>query len=600
MFEDAGVGERGTDLRAVELLDRAEQRVDAMDADPQLEAKLRTTLVRSYASLGEADRAYAQARRALVLRDHLEPFEELVVLRYLAESLLRTGRLAEARTAIQAALEDLDGRLEGVQPVGRVLLGRLAAELTQAEGRPAEAAIELERVLEAAHALADEDENEDLVLQVEMSLLSALSDANAFARVEGLADRVVGRLASTDDLGSRRGLRARWVQARARVHRDPSPSSIAAIEALLPEVREALGSDHEETLTLSADIGAAHLVAGDAVRAAAILAEVARLRTERFGPDDPRLIIVQGNLAKALADAGNASAEATLIASYEASERILGPNHRKTLDRQSAVAKHLRTSGRIDEAGAWLEELVERADATMLPTERKLHVYRAHLGVLRRMQGRMDESIALLDAALKGLREDVEAGDEGALVIASQFAGTLVEAGHGSDAAEVFLDVVAGLRATLEPSDPRILESLTNLAGTYAQTGQFDRALDRFRDADAWTAMHLDPEHPTRLAVREALSLVLVELGRAEDALPVYDELARSSEQNPRLTPEHRSAFALGRARCLAAVANRPEETRAAYTRVIAMERARIGDADPDWIASLEAELEAACGDDAR
>ncbi len=108
-----------------------------------------------------------------------------------------------------------------------------------------------------------------------------------------------------------------------------------------------------------------------------------------------------------------------------------------------------------------------------------------------------------------------------------------------------------------------------------------------------WALEHLPEMDSLRLRIQEATGSHLVAMGRATEALPLYREVLRASQLNPGLDALQRSEFRLGQARCQVAAGEHEKGAQSLQT-VLEMERARVGDADPKWLAELEAELEEA------
>jgi uncharacterized protein (TIGR02996 family) len=171
--------------------------------------------------------------------------------------------------------------------------------------------------------------------------------------------------------------------------------------------------------------------------------------------------------------------------------------------------------------GSLLNYRLDRPADALVPYQRGLRIrpedstLRHNLGVALRKLKRFDESLVAFDTIINATKAPT----------ASMFNGrhyTLCELGRRAEA-----------RADLERAvwiDPNFADGWNNLGVERQYIGDANDALDAFR-----RCMQLDPEH--NYALRNEADLLL-ELGRAAEALPIYERLVPTK-------PGDRSLFAM-------------------------------------------------------
>lgn len=383
----------------------------------------------------------------------------------------------------------------------------------------------------------------------------------------------------------------RFLLARAVAQQGRFDEARDMLEELVPSIRSCFGAEHSRTRIAMGELASAYQKTGEPAKAAPILEAVALDWERREGPDHSQTLTARYNHARALADLGDARAVDLLRATYETRERIFGPVDARTTNALLSWARYLRRSGRLDEAEPLLVDLVARAERSLPDSAVERHRYVGELAVLRLNQGRPAEASELFAIAWRGFQRTAGEHDLETLLIGMNYGGSLIESGRLGEAVDVQISVLAGMRETLGEDDPRVCLMLTNLAGTHAQRGEDNLALERFTDALEWADAHLEEDDPRRLSVLDALAHHLTtDMGRPEEALPLFEELAELSHLHPGLDAEDRSRYRLGYARCLSACGEFDAAADLLET-VIEMERARDVGGSGEWIAGLESEL---------
>ncbi len=314
------------DVTARELLKRGAERVDdELAAEPEVQARLMTTIGQSYRSIGLLPDAIDLHERALATRrEHLGPNHPDVAesLTNLAGALYFAGRYADARQHFEEALRIQDSIPDARPEMLSDTLNGLGLALRR-EGRLDLAAEALERalVLREQALGADHPRNATILNNLGLVYLSSSRPERAgelFSRAAELHARgfgpdsplVAGSLMNAGDALSRVGRyeealdkirQAAAIQERSLgpQHRDTATTfntmasvlwdmdrydeSIALYERAEEAYRVSLGPDHPYVAYPVQNIGGIHEETGDYTRALAQYERALAIRTAAFG-----------------------------------------------------------------------------------------------------------------------------------------------------------------------------------------------------------------------------------------------------------------------------------------------------------------------------
>ena len=231
-----------------------------------------------------------------------------------------------------------------------------------------------------------------------------------------------------------------------------------------------LGPRHPQTAAAMVQLGDLYQeFLGRPAEAESLYREALAIQTEALGADNMILVHVLGSLADLLSAQGDhAEAEALRRRNLELHRTVLGPDHPSYAVSMSLLAAELEAQGRLDEAGRMASEalaLHRRArGAQHVATAGTLHT----LADIRRAQGRYDEAAALGREAL-ALRQR-SLSDQNALVgmMWRFLAQVALEAGRLTEADSLSEHAVAVLRVALPQGHPRVLEAESTLAAVRA------------------------------------------------------------------------------------------------------------------------------------
>jgi tetratricopeptide (TPR) repeat protein len=158
----------------------------------------------------------------------------------------------------------------------------------------------------------------------------------------------------------------------------------------------------EVEATLRLTVGKTFYKLGDFAEAERHFRRAMELRRGELGPDDPQTLAAQEALADFLNGGPGRVAEAEALArqTWQARARVLGPEHRDTLDSLDTYASALYLSGRIDEASARHQECLASRRRVLGPDHPDTTVSTNNLALALIEQGKWGEAIRLIREAL--------------------------------------------------------------------------------------------------------------------------------------------------------------------------------------------------------
>ena len=138
---------------------------------------------------------------------------------------------------------------------------------------------------------------------------------------------------------------------------------------------------------------------------------------------------------------------------------------------------------------------------------------------------RLDESLALYEAAVKLGRQVFERDSEDLLVLEGNMATTLSQLGKHGKAAEVYERVIKAKErsARFGPTHETTWLSRVNLGMTLVELGKFSEAVPLLRDSlAAYDGMGLGREHPQLGILPQHYGKALLGVGRPGEAVPMF------------------------------------------------------------------------------
>jgi eukaryotic-like serine/threonine-protein kinase len=233
---------------------------------------------------------------------------------------------------------------------------------------------------------------------------ASLSNALNVAQREGQADAARRALAAARDLYGDRltesVLGARLLLAKGLAAEGADAEALEALGLVFADAERFFGPQHPQMLTIANFLGQVRLDCGDAPGAVAAFRTQLAAAERKTGGDGALLGLTHSALARALA-AARRREEA--LPHFEASARFLqeagGANALFAARSLSGRAFTLACLGRLDEAESAFAQL---AGVAWNDAEHAAHAGR--LAILRGLQGRHDEAIALARTSVEGAR----------------------------------------------------------------------------------------------------------------------------------------------------------------------------------------------------
>jgi tetratricopeptide (TPR) repeat protein/tRNA A-37 threonylcarbamoyl transferase component Bud32 len=241
------------------------------------------------------------------------------------------------------------------------------------------------------------------------------------------------------------------------------------------------------------------------------------LRRQTLGPDDPRTLAAQEALADFLNRGPARYAEALPLAlhTWQRRARILGPEHRDTLDSLDTYATSLKNTGRDEEAISLLRRCLSARRRTLGPRHEDTLTSMNNLAHVLAKYGEFSEAIPLF-------REAVEArlalGPETELAISSaNLAGCLYYVGQLGEADRLVQESLERATSRLGQTHQQTNRLRCYQIRVWIDQGQVERAVQV--GSEAIVSMRR-----TYLAGHPMIALALMDLGRGLVLLKRFNE----------------------------------------------------------------------------
>ena len=482
----------GEELTVKQALERAAGTVgDRLEAQPAVEAAVRTTLGRTYVFLGEFEQGLDQLRAAReLIRETLgEDSDEFVEAgAQLAYFLRRTGHLEEAESLAQSTLELVGER--GAQPHSRGRLLQVQGTLARHQGRHAAAEALLREAFELDLAHLPESSRRVDLMQELAHALSAENRLDEAMELHREALAILKRRPTESLAKSSTILNNIAVLLRRQGRLDDAEQHYLEAYRIRTEI---YGEDHFEVAVVLANIGNLRWTQYRLAEAEEVLRESARIHREVFPDDHPGKAFSLDRLANVLAAMGEFDeAEALVLEARAMIVRLFGEvsGHAGTV--ANTVGRIYAERGDLDTSRTWYRRSIETY-AEALGERHFFWAYSAYsLAEVEARAGRFDEAEALLRKALEVILENFEEGGVDDLRVRARLAELEVMQGRWQEG-----------EALLRP----ILEQWS--------------ALDSAVSGESWR------QHLAESALGEALA----RQGRLDEARPLLDSAYEALNQ---------------------------------------------------------------------
>ncbi len=311
------------------------------------------------------------------------------------------------------------------------------------------------------------------------------------------------------------------------------------------------------------------------------------VRRKLLGRDHRDTLDSQGRLAVVLTQMGRYEESLALHRdTLKRRQRVLGPVHPETLASQDSLGAVLTAMGRYQEALQQAEATVALYDASLGRSHPDTLRCRDGLGVLLATMGRFEDAIAIHEETLEQLSRVLGPEHPDTLTALNNLAGACLSAGYFDRAAPLLERSLSVRRRKLGGGHPLTLASMHNLAAAHNAAGRLHEAMALYEDVVERARSTLGAAHPDTLTSMYNLAGVYLNSTVPQRALPLYEEVLR--ERRATLGEHHpmtlscleslaRACFSLGRL----------PEAQDFYGQLVALRKADSGPSHPLTLQAL-------------
>lgn len=520
--------DQGIDVSVRQVLEVASERIETkFEGQPAVEASIRTTLGRTYLSLGGFSDAEPHLLRAVELSDTETESERRRLARELLGVLYTLmGRFQEADQLLVEVLAERRATGADDRRTWSTLtaMGRLRTD----QGKYAEAEALLEEALAGREKQLGPEDAETIASSQELAYLYQLWGRYDEAlpiqrRVLEVCERVL-RPEHPSTLSAQHSMtsllldmgRTRDAERRAR--------------DLLELRRRVLGPEHPRTLDTMNLLGTALFTLRQDAEVEAIWKETLEIRRRTLGDEHPNTISSVGNLASIYQARAHYDEAGDLYRSaVETSAAARGAEHPETLVAKQNLAEFYRSRGRYAEAEALFLEVIDGSKRVLGDQSPQLVAPMRNLGNLRSKQRNYGEAQQLLRDALALSRRTL--GDEhpNTIQTLNDLGLVCVYAGEPAEARKLLDQALAARRRTLGDDHVDTATTLQNLASLEFRQRNLAKSIQLQEEVLAVREAAFGANHPLALSAKKNLADVNVAMGQAGIGAGLYrDTLDRS------------------------------------------------------------------------
>jgi serine/threonine protein kinase len=202
--------------------------------------------------------------------------------------------------------------------------------------------------------------------------------------------------------------------------------------------------------------------------------------------------------------------------------RVLGPNHRDTLEAQNALAWEFFRERRYPQSAALLRQTLGKSRRALGPENPTTLATMERLGLALSAQYQYQEGESLERQALELQLRSVGSENPSTVQAMDDLAHVLIDEDRLPEAESLFRKTLDIHSRQLGPEHPQTLSSKHNLTLILSQEGHFAEAEKSGREELETRRRILGPEHPDTLATMHTLGITLANEGRGAEAQALY------------------------------------------------------------------------------
>jgi eukaryotic-like serine/threonine-protein kinase len=297
--------------------------------------------------------------------------------------------------------------------------------------------------------------------------------------------------------------------------------------------RQALGTDHLDTVASLATLSSAYWEAGQFDHAIRLCEQVLEIRRSKLGHDHPLTLSTLNDLAVTYEDAGQLDRALELFQqALQAHRTKLGENHLDTVLVMHNLGDAYLVAGQPERAVPMLEKAVAvyreskgaRDSATLEMTNNLARAYAA--------TGQHARALALHEEILQARVGKLGPDHTLTLTSMNNVAVECLSLDQPKRAIVLLEQVLAMRRAESAVRHVSILDSMNNLALAYQSTSQLDRAIPLYEEALAGHQAKLGQSHFKTLNAQRNLASAYEAAGRLQDAERQYRQVIETAGRN--------------------------------------------------------------------
>jgi tetratricopeptide (TPR) repeat protein len=300
---------------------------------------------------------------------------------------------------------------------------------------------------------------------------------------------------------------------------------------------EHLPSSSPATITLLDRAGTGARSSGDLASARRYLTLALERSRAHWGERALLTASIRSNLALVLHDLHQlAGARQLLESSLSATVAILGEDAPDTAWRRTNLALVLKDQGELDAAIGQQERALEATRRHFGADDPRTTTMESNLAIILHLKGDLPRATDLLEHALACDRRSLTNPSRVVAIRGSNLAGIYKDLGALPRAQELMEEAVSIDRQTIGSKHPDMCTHLANLVGVVESTGDLDRALTLAAEALTCGEDSLGSGHLRVGEVRTILAMILLRLGRPDEALEHVQRALASTRDVPART----------------------------------------------------------------